>query len=191
MHFGPGGREELALGTQDREQIELCLDGHPEVFREIVGRYQASLLACLAGRLGSLDRAEEVAQESFVRAYLSLSRLRKPESLFPWLLGIANRVILEQQRVEQRQRAAERLRLEQPRPELSHDLALERAISELPEGYQQVVLLRYYGGLSCSEVAERLEIPLGTVTKRLSRAYEMLRESLREEELETKPEVRP
>ena len=46
----------------------------------------------------------------------------------------------------------------------------------------QVVLLRYYGGCSCSQVAEKLGMPLGTVTKNLSRAYAMLRKSLQQNE---------
>lgn len=164
---------------EDGEQIRLCLDGHPEVFREIVARYQSSLLAFLAGRLGNIERAEEAAQETFVRAYLSLGRLRKPDSLLPWLMGIARRVVLEQQRTEQRERlAAEFISRRTPEPELSCDLGLERAISGLPEPYQQVVLLRYFGGLSCAAVAEQLGIPLGTVTKQLSRAYVLLRESM-------------
>ncbi|MHC4708615.1 MAG: RNA polymerase sigma factor [Planctomycetota bacterium] len=45
----------------------------------------------------------------------------------------------------------------------------------------QVVLLRYYGNCSCSQVAQQLGMPLGTVTKTLSRAYAMLRESLQQE----------
>ena len=59
-----------------------------------------------------------------------------------------------------------------------HDYDLEKAVAELAEPYRQVILLRYYGGMSCAEVAERLGMPLGTATKTLSRAYAMLRESL-------------
>jgi RNA polymerase sigma-70 factor, ECF subfamily len=55
---------------------------------------------------------------------------------------------------------------------------LEEAIAVLPESYRQVVLLRYYEGLSCQEVATRLGLPLGTVTKTLSRAYALLRQEL-------------
>ncbi len=75
---------------------------------------------------------------------------------------------------------------------MSNDFALERAIGELPDAYREVVLLRYYAGRSCSQVAEDLGIPLGTVTKRLSRAYAMLRESLAVPECsQERPEVRP
>ena len=55
---------------------------------------------------------------------------------------------------------------------------LEEAIAALPETYRQVILLRYYEGLSCQEIATRLDLPLGTVTKTLSRAYALLRQEL-------------
>ncbi len=55
---------------------------------------------------------------------------------------------------------------------------LEEAIAALPESHRQVILLRYYERLSCQEVATRLGVPLGTVTKTLSRAYALLRQEL-------------
>ena len=57
-------------------------------------------------------------------------------------------------------------------------MALEQALARLPETYAQVILLRYYSELSCAEVARRLEVPVGTVTKRLSRAYALLRAAM-------------
>jgi RNA polymerase sigma-70 factor, ECF subfamily len=60
----------------------------------------------------------------------------------------------------------------------AEDYALEDAIAALPENYRQVILLRYYEQLSCQEVASRLAMPLGTVTKTLSRAYALLRRDL-------------
>ncbi len=167
------------MGTTDKGWIERCLDGHPDDFRYLVRRYQAVLLAHLAGQLGSRDKAEEAAQEAFVRAYFGLEKLKKRESFFSWLLGIANHVAKEQQRSEQRRvQMAEVLSEEVPDPELSQDYGLEKAVSALPPPYRNVVLLRYYGSLSCSQVGEHLGMPLGTVTKTLSRAYVMLRDSL-------------
>jgi RNA polymerase sigma-70 factor (ECF subfamily) len=171
------------MGTSDKDYIERCLDGHPDDYRYLVRRYQAVLLAHLAGQLGRGDKAEEAAQETLVRAYFGLEKLKKRESFFSWLLGIASRVAKEQQRGEQRRRAmAEVLSEEVPRPELSQDYGLEKAVAELAPPYRQIVLLRYYGGCSCSDVAEQLGMPLGTVTKNLSRAYVMLRESLRRQD---------
>ena len=59
------------------------------------------------------------------------------------------------------------------------DYPLEEAIAALPESYRQVILLRYYEGHSCQEIATRLDLPLGTVTKTLSRAYALLRQELK------------
>ena len=172
------------MSETDRYYVERCLDGHPDDFRFVVRRYQAVLLAHLAGKLGDRDRAEEAAQETLVRAYFNMAKLKKPDSLFSWLLGIADRVAKEHQRKEQLRRQREVVRAfsnEAPDAELSQDYALETAIAELPETYRQVILLRYYGQHSCNKIAERLSMPLGTVTKTLSRAYAMLRQSLNQQ----------
>jgi RNA polymerase sigma factor (sigma-70 family) len=165
----------------DRYYVERCLDGHPDDFRHLVRRYQPVLLAHLAGKLGNRDRAEEAAQETLVRAYFKMDALRKPESFFAWLLGIADLVAKEQQRNELIRHKRESVRViaeEAPEPELSQDFSLEAAVAALPEAYRRVILLRYYGGLSCAGIAEQLDMPLGTVTKTLSRAYALLRDSL-------------
>ena len=62
------------------------------------------------------------------------------------------------------------------------DYPWEEAIALLPENHRQVILLRYYEGLSCQEVATRLAMPLGTVTKTLSRAFLLLRQDLQARE---------
>jgi RNA polymerase sigma-70 factor (ECF subfamily) len=182
------------MTDDDKYYVQRCLDGPPDDFRHLVRRYQPVLLAHLAGKLGRRDQAEEAAQETLVRAYFNMGKLKKPESFFAWLLGIADLVAKEQQRKEmmRRQRESVRARAEEAsEPELSQDLgpkgdesplgapfSLEAAIAALPEAYRTVILLRYYGGLSCTGVAERLDMPLGTVTKTLSRAYAALRDSL-------------
>ena len=184
------------MGESDKYYIERCLDGHPDDFRHLVRRYQAVLLAHLVGQLANKDRAEEAAQESLVRAYFNLGKLKKRQSYFSWLLGIANRVAKERQRDQQRRRQQENVRQsvrsfseEIPEPELSQDYGLEQAIAELPDAYREVILLRYYGRQPCKQVAEQLDMPLGTVTKTLSRAYIMLRESLRGQKADEDCEV--
>lgn len=171
------------MSESDKFYIERCLDGHPDDFRYLVRRYQGVLLAHLAGKLGNKDQAEEAAQETFVRAYFNMGKLKRLDSFFSWTLGIANRVAKEHQRKEQLQRQRQAIRSfsqEAPGTELSQDYALEAAIAKLPEGYRKVILLRYYGEHSCNQIAEQLDMPLGTVTKTLSRAYSMLRSSLQQ-----------
>jgi RNA polymerase sigma-70 factor (ECF subfamily) len=175
----------------DRYYVERCLDGHPDDFRHIVRRYQPVLLAHLAGKLGNRDRAEEGAQETLVRAYFKMNNLKEPAKFFSWLLGIAEHVAIEQRRKEQIRRKHEAVRAlsEKARqPELSQDYSLETVVSGLPEPYRQVILLRYYAQLSCTQIAEQLDVPLGTVTKTLSRAYALLREAMQQKEAY---EVRP
>ena len=67
-------------------------------------------------------------------------------------------------------------------PASATEYPLEEAIAVLPETYRQVILMRYYEGLSCQDVATRLGMPLGTVTKTLSRAYALLRQELQARE---------
>ena len=70
------------MNRTDRECIRLCLDGHPEAYRELVQCYEGPLIALLTGRIGDADKAREAAQEAFVRSYFSLSKLKKPGSFF-------------------------------------------------------------------------------------------------------------
>jgi RNA polymerase sigma factor (sigma-70 family) len=167
----------------DGHYVERCLDGHPDDFRHLVRRYQPVLLAHLAGKLGSRDSAEEAAQETFVRAYFRMDTLKESDKFLSWLLGIGDRVVKEQRRKERIRRQREVVRRfseEAPAPELSQGCGLEAVVAGLPEPYRQVILLRYYAQLSCAQIAERLNTPLGTVTKTLSRAYVLLRESLQQ-----------
>lgn len=172
------------MNLTDKEYVERCRDGHPEDFSLLVDRYQKPLFSYLAGRTQGGRDAEEAVQESFVRAFLSLKKLRKPESFYSWLLGIAGRIAKEQFRAlahrQRDQEAAETMMSDAN--DSVEDYPLEEAIAVLPETYRRVILLRYYEGLSCQELATRLEMPLGTVTKTLSRAYTLLRQELKTRE---------
>jgi len=168
---------------KDGYYVERCLDGHPDDFRYLVRRYQPVLMAHLAGKLGSADRAEEAAQETLVRAYFKMDTLREPSKFFSWLLGIAERVAKEQYRKEKVRRQREMVRAaaeEAKQAELSPDYGLEETVAGLPEPYRKVILLRYYGQQSCAEIARQLDMPLGTVTKTLSRAYALLRDAMQQ-----------
>jgi RNA polymerase sigma factor (sigma-70 family) len=163
----------------DQYYIEQCLDGRPDEFRHIVRRYQAVLTAYLAGRLRNRTNAEEAAQEVFVRAYFGLTELRKRESFYPWLLGIASRVAKEQLRNKNLLVDVEYLAEQESREQKSSDdYELQRAIAELPDSYREIILLRFYAEQSCAQIADNLNMPIGTVTKTLSRAYAELRRLL-------------
>jgi RNA polymerase sigma-70 factor (ECF subfamily) len=165
----------------DEQCVADCLDGRPDEFRGLVCRYERPIMSYLVARMGDPEAAAEAAQETFVRAFFRLHTLKKGKSFYPWLSGIAQRVMLESFR--RRNRIKSLTNAPEPTASpfddaLEHDGELAAAVNRLPDMYRDVTILRYFGGLSCVEVAERLDVPLGTVTKRLSRAYALLRESL-------------
>jgi RNA polymerase sigma-70 factor, ECF subfamily len=173
--------QEAPMPATDRDLVDRCLDGHPDDFRHLVGRYQGPVLAHLRGRLRLQAQVEEAAQEAFVRAFFNLRRLREPDSFFSWVLGIANHVAQEMIRRERAELrwADEQLSGQQAAPArpagVLLDDALERAVAGLTDPLREVILLRFYAGRSCSQVAQMLGLPIGTVTKRLSRAYAEIR----------------
>lgn len=167
------------MGLTDRDCVERCRSGRPEAFRELVLRYQRPVLGYVSGRTGNRDMAEEAAQEAFVRAFCTLHKLKDPGAFYPWLLGIARHVSQELNRSKARHwEHLDAARLPCPDSDPAEDYDVRRAIAQLPPACQKVVLLRYYGRLSCQEVADRLQLSIGSVTKTLSRAHVRLRQLL-------------
>jgi RNA polymerase sigma factor (sigma-70 family) len=168
------------MTESDSYYVGRCLEGHRDDFRHLVQRYQGAVVGYLVGRLCDKATAEDAGQEAFVRAYTGLGKLRNRQSFYPWLVGIASLVAKEMARGERREKelvagmAAEQA--VEGRPDSS--FAVEEAIGRLPESQRDMILLRYYGGLSCDEISQRMDVPTGTVTKTLSRGYAQLRELL-------------
>jgi RNA polymerase sigma-70 factor, ECF subfamily len=175
------------MSLADEEWIRSCLNGQPEAFRHLIQRHEMPLVRYLRARLRRTDDAAEAAQETFVRAYFALDKLRKPEAFFARLLGNADRVAKEVQRAARRSRTADCREIEEAGPaevrESESQTAVAEAVVRLPDTYREVIVLRYYGGYSCAEISCDLDVPLGTVTKRLSRAYALLRETMENEGL--------
>ena len=170
------------MSPSDQEYVQACLNGHPEAFRPLVERYQSALAAHLRCRLADQAQAEEIAQEAFVRAYFALGKLRKQHAFFPWLWGIADRVAKESRRAARRTPTLDPAQIDLQQPEPADGARLESVVSQavtaLPNVYREVIWLRFFGGHRCEEISRHLGVPVGTVTKRLSRAYGMLRKRL-------------
>jgi RNA polymerase sigma-70 factor (ECF subfamily) len=166
----------------DRELVAQCLAGDSDQFRHLVRRYERVIVAHLRCRLRDPANLEDAAQETFVRAYQHLATLRSPERFFSWLIGIADRVARESgRRVWRQHRMLDAYAAERRRPgpsRLDLDVPLESAVASLSGPLREVVLLRFYGSRSCAEIAQLLQVPVSTVTKRLSRAYDQLRRRL-------------
>ncbi len=163
----------------DAQLVARMRRGDIAAFESLVDRHRAALVAAAAFRLGSLEDAEDVAQETFVRAYFRLRELRDPGALLPWLRRIADRLALMRLR-SRREEAVAPARLSEIAAPTSYGetdgVGLPAALAELPVGMRQAVSLTYLAGYSCAEAAELLGVKEGTVKSRLSRARVKLKE---------------
>lgn len=159
------------------------LAGKRERFGEIIERYQDAVVAVVRGYVKDAHAAEDVAQDVFINAFTALPQLRQPRLFFPWLLQIARHRAAQSGRKLSRQSLERPLSGEEPQSEpaggeaerVSHAMG---AVEQLPEPYRNIVILKYERGLSCKEIAAQENVPLGTITSRLTRALMMLRDSL-------------
>lgn len=133
---------------------------------------------------GSVDEAEDLAQQVFLIAQQKLGQLRDPACALAWLFAILRRVFqdgrgrrrpitLGDQELDVESIPAE--------PVAAEDIdrhQLQRALDALPEHHRLVLAMFYYEDLSYRQIAERLAIPVGTVMSRLARAKAQLRRSL-------------
>jgi RNA polymerase sigma-70 factor (ECF subfamily) len=174
------------------EVVAAAQAGDERAFARIVEHYQRSVFGLAYRMTQDAARAEDLAQEVFLRVWRKLDLFRLEEPLRPWLLRLATNVCLNALKKRQlptlSARADDELGPREPvaktptAPELAERrellALLERTIAGLPEEYRLVVTLRHVDGLAYEEIAESLGWPLGTVKVRLFRARERLREML-------------
>jgi RNA polymerase sigma-70 factor (ECF subfamily) len=133
---------------------------------------------------GTSADAEDLAQEAFCKAHMQLGQLRDPDRAKPWLFSILRNAYLHRARAE---KAHKPLSLdtigdvaENPPGEIPEfgPEELQQALSELPEGFRTPVILFYFEDMSYRDIAEQMELPIGTVMSRLARAKAHLRDRL-------------
>ena len=159
--------------------------GEPAAWRALVERFQTPVHALiwrlLAGR--AQHRAPDLTQETFVRVLRALPKFdpRGPAKLSTWILTIATRLALN----ELRRPEPEPLSIEPIAAQVEPDLdrkrigeAIATAVAGLPDAQRAVLVLREYHELDYGEIAEALELDIGTVKSRLSRARAALRAHL-------------
>ncbi len=128
-------------------------------------------------------QAEDAVGRAVLTAFEKRSSLRDERKARPWLVKIAVNCALEDRRRQGRLTSLEDLPGDLPAPETGETFsALREAVSALPEPYRASVTLHYYEGFSTREIAALLGLRRGTVLSRLSRAREMLKKMLEEEE---------
>jgi RNA polymerase sigma factor (sigma-70 family) len=189
--------EEPAEGRQlgDAELAGRARDGDVSAYEELVTRHRelAFRVAWLITR--SAGEAEDAVQEAFVKAWFALPRFRPGAPFRPWILRIVTNEAKNQLRSERRRGAlALRESAEPWEPAPSPETAvivreeaetLLRALGNLREPDRLILAYRWFFDLAEAEMAEALEIPVGTVKSRLSRAMARLRHELVREEVST------
>ncbi len=174
----------------DKALIEAVIDGGDEgAFREIYRRHTPRLMGFVFRLFGGTEEdAEDIVQETWIRACTNLPRFQWKSSFSTWLLGIGLNVTRDYMRKIKRFDKVNALQPVAPSPALErHEerIDLERCIRLLPDRYRMVLVLYDVEGMKHREIAEKLDISTGTSKSQLSNARRMLREMLsREKEID-------
>lgn len=174
------------MADADLELVARARKGDLDAFGDLVQRHQAALVRYLMHMVSHPADAEDVAQEALIRAYKALKDFRGQSSFKTWLYQIATnaaRTHLDKRRQRREDQAddGEREDLEVSSGEqverriVAHD-QLRRALAQLPEEWREAVLLRDIEGLEYREIAEALQIPMGTVESRIFRGRQRLKQ---------------
>lgn len=186
--LGLGLRKAPSLSDLSDESLvqESCRPGGERPFAELVRRHQGKVRGLLLRLTSDRNLADDLAQEVFLRAYRGLCGFEGRARFSTWLYRIAYNVYLNHRaRVRELAALPDNFESGAPAPESSMCAAradlrrdLDAAIATLPERYRAVVMLYYLEDVSYPEIAEILELPLGTVKTHLHRAKRMLRDQL-------------
>lgn len=172
----------------DDALMQRVREGDDDAFGEIVDRYKDSLVNYLTHLVRSRDRAEEVAQDAFVRLYRNADKYKRQERLGPYLFRIATNLVVSEVRRERRwslllPRLHASTRTSTPAPdtnlftsEIQRQVAA--AIDRLPVNYRAPLVLFEMEEWSYEEIAKALDVRVGTVKSRISRARDLLRKHL-------------
>jgi len=173
----------------DAELVAESLEGNRDAFRQIVERYQTLISSLAYCATGNINQSEDLAQETFVRAWQELEKLREPAKLRPWLCSITRFLVSTEFRRQGRQPAYAAESLEavfdwaSPEPLPSDHVIGEeekailwRSLERIPEIYRETLVLFYREQESIETVARNLGLTEDAVKQRLSRGRKMLQE---------------
>jgi RNA polymerase sigma-70 factor (ECF subfamily) len=176
-------------GAEDHRLIQRFLAGEEAAFERLVERYYQRIDRLAQQVVRQPMAAEDIAQEVFLRAYRALPRFRGEASLYSWLYRITINLSLNYLR-----RQAHQISMPQDSEAASPAVAddpsvviegqererlIRKAIDTLPAHYRIAIILRDLEGLSYQEIADILDIPMGTVKSRINFGKGLLRKALR------------
>ena len=174
---------------EEHALIQKARGGDVAAFEEIVRANEKTVYHLALRQLGSPEDAEDAAQETFLKAYTGLKNFREDAKLSVWLYRITCNVCTD---ILRKRKDAQSLSVETEDGDLELDVPdvrfdpvelterselreqVSAALSALPEGARKILLLREIGGQSYEEIAETLELDMGTVKSRIFRARKKL-----------------
>ena len=184
----------------DQDLVRLCLNSDERAARELVERFERPVFSLVYRMVRDRELAEDLTQEVFVRTFNNLQRYDRSYKFSSWLFKIAYNLTVDHLRrkelktisihgapdavtSDQQEATSVTLESEGEAPDErveSLELAgqLEQAIGRLREEYRTAILLRHVEGRAYEEIAEIMDIPLGTVKTYIFRARRQLREDL-------------
>lgn len=179
----------MKKSISEHELVQRCRQGDESAFRELVDQYKGLVFALVARSVTNRARAEEIAQDVFLKVHRGLPFFRGEARLSTWIY----RIVLNAVAAERREPPM--VPIDDPsgispvlpaaRDRSFEDLMLrdrlEKAIGQLPPAYQVLVNGHYLSGLRYEDLAEALDIPIGTVKTHLHRAKRRLRRLLETE----------
>ncbi len=172
--------------SDDQADVERVLAGDISAFEGIVRRWQGPLINLAYRFCHDRSRAEEMAQEAFLRAYRGLNQWRKDAVFSTWLFALATNLYCS----ELRRIPARTVSLDDVAEPVDarasdggledrdRDLAVRRAVGALPPKYREALILFYFHDMDVPAAARSLGLPQGTVKARLFRGREILRGKL-------------
>lgn len=188
------------MGEKDQRSIDEALvreslAGNQDAFGRLVRNYQRRLGSYLHQMLGDYEVAQELSQETFIRAWSALERYNPAYRFSTWLFRIGHNLAIDTLRKKRLKTSS--LSRELPNGEEreisipdggknpleimeNSEMAseLRTAINSLREEYLELILLRHFAGLSYQEIANFKEMPLGTIKNKLFRAHSVLRSTM-------------
>lgn len=174
--------------TPEHVLVARCREGDEQAFAELVDRYKGLVFALVARSLPDASRAEEVAQDVFVRVYRGLPSFRGESRLATWiyritvnLLAATPRPVPSEPLEGHGEKAREFGTIDRAFDELTLRDRMDKALQRLPPHYQVLINGHYLKGMRYEDLAEALGLPIGTVKTHLHRAKRQLRHLLETE----------
>ena len=171
----------------DSQVIREVLDGNDSAFRVLVQRYESQVASTVIGMLGHCPEADDVGQDTFIRFYNALTNFRGDSQVSTYLTRIAINLSLNELKRRNR-RFSIFVNQDENSPKIADDShqseaasskeLIDIALERLEPKFKSVVVLRLIDGYSTEETAKILNLPLGTVLSRLSRAQLKLKHIL-------------